>query len=104
MSVTEDLSCILNMSAPSGMFTCLVTISGEPVWNIIFVGILVLAVGGTSLIRPINEGLMIGGFLSSLAGLGLLAAELISVKIWMLALFITITGIIITSIKASKND
>lgn len=100
----ENLNCFLNMSAPQDFFTCLTTSTGQPVWSIFFTAILIIAVMGWGLRRPINEGMMVGGFLASLAGLGLVAFDLIPVGIWMVALLVTVAGIIITAIKKNNYD
>ena len=100
----NELGCFYNMTVPQEFFTCFATASGDPIWNLIYLGIVILAVGGWSFFRPINEGLMIGGFLTSLVGLGFVAMSLITVKMFMVALLLTVTGVIITVIKRNSNS
>lgn len=100
----ERLSCFYNMNAPIDFFTCLTTSSGAPVWTFLYIGILIIAVSGWSLVRTINEGMMVGGFLATLAGLGLVAMDLIPVSAWMISLLITVAGLLITAIKKNNND
>lgn len=101
---TNELGCFYNMTQPTDLLVCFITTSGSPVWNILYVCILLVAVGGWSSYRSVNEGMMIGGFLTSLVGLALIALNLISVKIFMLAFLILVVGLLITVIKRSKGD
>ena len=105
MSITAtNITCYNAMNNMADFFSCLVTVPGVQTWNILFISILVLSVGGWSWFRNINEGLMIGGFLSSLLGLGFVALELVSVSALMIAVLMTVVGITITAIKRNSND
>lgn len=99
-----NVACFVNMDTWAAFFSCLVTSPGVPTWNIVYIGILVLSIGGWSWFRSINEGMMVGGFLSSLMGLGLVSLGLVNVGTLMIAILFTITGLLITAIKSSGGD
>lgn len=104
MAFVNEISCFLTLAKPTDLVSCFVLSNGSIVFNLIYIALLAIIVGGWSYGRSINEGMMLGGLLSSLMGLGLIALGWISVKIWMLALIITLVGIGITVIKKNSKD
>lgn len=103
-NIVNEMSCFFGLEKPTDLITCFVLSNGSLVFNIIYIGLLVIIVGGWSYQRSINEGMMIGGLLMCLIGIGLIALEWISVKVFMLALLITVVGIIITVVKRNSRD
>lgn len=104
MADLTGLSCFFNASAPNDVFVCLGTSGGVNAWSIIFIGLLLLFCVAFSLFTSVGKGIMIGGFFMTLAGLALFALGLITVKLWFLALILTIAGLVISVVESSSND
>ena len=101
--IIQEMNCFLTMETPQTFFECLITQSGDALFNIFFVAVVILMVGGWSSFRGIHEAMLIGGFLAMIPGLAILALGWISVGIWMFSLIITITGLVITVIKRNRE-
>jgi len=97
-------TCLFNLSIPADYVDCLSSASNNLIFDLSFMAIIIIFVGGWSLLRPINEGLMVGGFISTLIGIALWALETISIKSVMFPLFLMLVGIFITIVQNFSKD
>lgn len=104
MTFLNEMACFFGLDKPTDLVLCFVLSNGLLVFNIIYIALLVIIVGGWSWQRSINEGMMIGGFLVFLIGIGMAALGWITVKLIMFALLVFVAGIIITVIKRNSRD
>lgn len=98
------LDCFFNASVPNDVFVCLSSAGSINSWGVIFVGLLLLFVVAFSFFTSISKGMMIGGFFMSMAGLALLALDLLNVGTWFLALLVCLAGLMISVINRSEDD
>lgn len=92
----EEIACLLTLSVISDVGTCVNSLSGGIIWNIVYIGLLAVFVLGWTVLHNIQIGMMIGGFVMTFIGIGLIALEFLSVYSVMVAIIVCLVGIFLT--------
>lgn len=101
----EKLQCYFDAAKPTDVLLCFSVSEGVLVWNIVFIGILLINIIGWGIgLRRFEFGMMVGGFLSLLIGIPLFALGLINIQIWMVSTVLTLAGLVVAAIRESSND
>lgn len=98
------ISCLLDLNVPADYVSCFSIATNQTIWSIVMFSILIIVVGGWSLARSIEEGMMVGGFLMSLMGVAMWTLQMINLKVVMFPVFIMVAGIFLTIITRGSKD
>lgn len=92
----EEIDCLLALNVIADTGNCINTLSDGIIWNIAYLSILFIFTVGWTLVNKIQIGMMVGGFVMTFVGIGLLGLGYLSVISIMVSIIICIFGIFLT--------
>lgn len=94
----EELTCLLTLTVIGDVGTCLNVLTNGIIWNTAYLSVLFVLTVGWALLNKIQIGMMVGGFIMTFVGIGLLALEYLSVVSIMVSIIVCLSGIFLTLI------
>lgn len=98
-----DISCMIEATGPLTTFSCLDIMAGGYLWNVAYIGLLLLFVIGWSTNYQIAKGMMIGGLFAVMIGLPMFTLEWISILTFMIGVVVMLAGIFFTWFNTEKD-
>ncbi len=95
----QELQCYLDVIKPSDYIDCIVASSSNPIFTLVYYGIMVVLITGWSRINGIGKGMMVGSFFSILIGLSMFVLETISIANIFLPILLFFVGLFIAIVK-----